>query len=239
MAKKSKSEARDRRATLEAMRRQQQARERRKTMLVVGIASILGLALIALAAVPAVLNRINDPARKAPASFGVAAPAAACEPEVVDTSAGESDHVPSGTRVDYPDFPPSSGRHDGSFLTDPQEFYERGQRPPVEKMVHELEHGYTVVWYGPGVTGQDLETLRDLSKRMGTEPATRGKFIAAPWEGRAENRGDLPEGKSLALTHWGAGGKAYRQYCGAVSGEAIASFVQRHPSTDAPEPNGA
>lgn len=238
MANKAKATSRsDRRATIDALRRQQQAQERRKTILFVGIATVLGLVLIGLTAVPAILRSVNDPTKKAPASFGVPAAAAACDPEISEAPEGSGVHVAEGERVDYAAAPPASGRHDGDFILGARSFYERGDRPAVEKLVHSLEHGYTVAWYDADVTGNQLEALRGLAQRMENEPATRGKFIVAPWTGSQENRQGLPDGKNVALTHWGAS-TAYRQYCGSVSGEAIAAFASRHPTTDAPEPNG-
>ncbi|MDP9397646.1 MAG: DUF3105 domain-containing protein [Actinomycetota bacterium] len=239
MANKAKATSRsDRRATIEAMRRQQQAQERRKTILFVSIAAILGLVLIGLAAVPAILRSVNDPTKKAPASFGVPAAAAACDPTINEAPEGSGEHVPEGERVDYAAAPPASGRHDGDFILGARSFYERGDRPAVEKLVHSLEHGYTVVWYDTDVAGDQIEALRGLAQRMDTEPAARGKFIVAPWTSSEEGRQALPEGKNVALTHWGAT-QAFRQYCGSVSGEAVAAFVQAHPASDAPEPNAA
>ncbi len=230
-------ERRNRRETIEAMRRQQKAKERRKTMLLVALASLIGLALVALAAVPAISKSVNDPKKKAPASFGVAAAAASCDPEIADKPQGVEDHVDAGVRVDYPVSPPSNGRHDGNSLVGARPFYDTGDRPKVEQLVHTLEHGYTILWYDSTVTGDDLEALKGLAERMRVEAPTAGKFIVAPWTGEAENRPKLPEGKHVAMTHWGAQ-QAYRQYCGAVSGEAASAFVQKHPSSDAPEPNG-
>ena len=240
MADKPKTPTRDRRQTIDALRRQQRAQERRKTLLVVGIAAVLSLGLIALTAIPAILNRGNDPANQGPASFGVAAAAASCDPEVTGAAVGVMDHVPEGTVVTYADNPPASGRHETAFLQGRRPFYEASDRPAVEKLVHSLEHGYTIVWYDSTITGDKLQALRDLSVRMTSpeEASTGGKFIVAPWTSADESRGKLPAGKHLALTHWGGNNKDYRQLCGDVSGEAIAAFTARHPASDAPEPNG-
>ncbi len=228
--------ASNRRATIEAMRRQQQRKERRKTLLFVGIAVVIGLLLIAVPVVPLVTKSLNDPSRKSAASFGVPAAAAACDPVVVEESAGSGDHVDDGVRVDYAANPPASGRHDGTYLTEPRAFYEAADRPSVEKLVHSLEHGHTILWYDATVTGDALEAVRGLAERMRAEPHNQGKFIAAPWTTEDASRGTLPPGKHVVLTHWGAT-RSVRQYCGAVSGEATQAFTQQHPASDAPEPN--
>jgi hypothetical protein len=61
--------------------------------------------------------------------------------------------------------------------------------------------------------------------------------------------GQLPAGKKFALSHWSAAPgtdqlqvanqAGHRQLCGDLSGEAVKAFVEKHPRTSAPEPNGA
>ncbi len=74
MANKAKPrDDRDRRAKVEALRREQQAKERRKSLMFIALAIVVGVGLIAAAAVPSLLKGRNDPAKKALSSFGVAA----------------------------------------------------------------------------------------------------------------------------------------------------------------------
>lgn len=230
----------NRRETIEALRRQQRAQERRKTMLFVGVAVAVGLALIAAVAVPAYLESRNDPTKKALASFGVPAGQAGCDAPVTDTAVGAGDHVTEGTKVNYPSVPPSYGRHDGNFIVGPRPFYTSKDVPSVEKLVHSLEHGYTILWHDSTVTGNQLKTLQNIAAKARTEAATRGKFIVAPLD---ESRGNLPAGKHIALSHWGdapgSGAQAFRQYCGQISGEVVEQFIKAHPYQNAPEPNAA
>ena len=62
MANKTKQQERDRRAKIEAMRKAEQAKERRKSLLFIVIAAVVGLGLVAAAAIPAYLDSRNDPA---------------------------------------------------------------------------------------------------------------------------------------------------------------------------------
>ena len=237
MANKPKPQDRDRRAKVEAMRREQQARERRKSLLFIGIAVVLGLGLVAAAAVPAYLDSRNDPAKKALDSFGVSAGQADCDDVTTDPSTGAADHVEDGTKVDYDQVPPSSGSHWGEPAFPARTFYTARDRPATEQLVHNLEHGYTVLWYDDTVEGDQLDTIRDLAESAsGTDPAGPGnKFIAVAWD---DSYGEFPDGKHVALSHWGAT-EGHRQLCGAVSGDVVQKFMTQFPYSDSPEPNAA
>jgi len=140
-----------------------------------------------------------------------------------------------GTKLKYATVPPSSGKHyPAPAAVSDRAFYTAEDRPPVEQLVHNLEHGYTVLWYDPSVQGAQLQAIQDLAKRLRGDNAYR-KFIAAAWD---SSYGQLPEGKTVALAHWGAK-QGHRQLCGQVSGEVVKSFMDSYPSSDAPEPNAA
>jgi hypothetical protein len=223
------------------MRREQAAAERRKTILVIVAGVAAGLVLIGLVAIPPILNSRNDPLKKPLQDLGVAASAASCDPVVTDdalTGGSEANHVGEGTRVDYDTVPPSNGKHDGAFEFTPRAFYTTKDRPSIEKLVHSLEHGHTILWYDSTVTGDALKRIEDIAERARKEDATRGKFIAAPLD---EARGKLPDGKHVALSHWGGGTpqKGYRQVCGDASGEVVKAFVTAYPASNSPEPRGA
>ncbi|MFB6218513.1 MAG: DUF3105 domain-containing protein [Halobacteriaceae archaeon] len=66
-------------------------------------------------------------------------------------------HVEPGTDVSYETMPPVGGPHYGT-TADPR-FYE--EAPPVEELVHNLEHGHVVVYYDPAaLTPEARESLR-------------------------------------------------------------------------------
>lgn len=232
--KQDGKDGKDRRETIEALRREQKRGERRKTLLFVGIAAVLGLALVAAAAVPAILDARNDPAGQALSTFGVAPAEASCdEIEEVEVN-GESAHVEDGTDVTYDSAPPVSGEHYNAPAPFSRKFYTAADRPRVESLVHNLEHGYAIVWYDETITGEALTALEGLSERGPEEQATGGKFIVAPW---TEADGEaFPEGKHVAITRWGREA-GWKQYCGSLSGESVGEFINAHPFTDSPEPN--
>ena len=237
MGKKSSQPTKERRAKVEEMRRQQAAAERRKTAIFIGVSIFVGLGLIGAAAAPAIIKSVNDPAKKDLKSFGVAAASASCDAVTEDTAKGTQQHVGPGTKaatettVKYDTVPPSSGKHYQDWLPPERKFYSAKDRPKMERLVHNLEHGYTVVWYDDTVTGDQLKALENISKKVGDEPKTR-KIIASAWD---PSYGAFPAGKHIGISHWGAK-KGYRQMCGQVSGEAVGQFIEKYPQTDAPEP---
>ena len=243
MANKTKQLEKDRRARVEAMRREQQAKERRKSLLFIIVAVVLGVGLVAAAALPAVLKSRNDPAKKSIESFGVSAAAASCDAPTTDKVTGNNVHVgpgtnqPNKTKVKYAEVPPSSGEHFVQPVMPAKAFYSPSDRPALEQLVHNLEHGYTLLWYDKTVTGEQLKTLKDLADRARNEEAVgpSHKFIVSAWD---DSYGAFPSGKHIALSHWGAK-EGHRQLCGQVSGAVVADFVKKFPASDAPEPNTA
>ena len=233
----AKTAEKDRKARVEQMRKQQEAAERRRTLLVVGAAVVAVLVLTGV-----VFKVVRDAqAEKDPASVGVPAAAASCDPVTNDPVQGTGVHVgpqtdqPTVTKVAYKTVPPTSGEHFVSPEYPARAFHTKDDRPAMETLVHNLEHGYTVAWYTsatPQAQVVQLKKLSDLARQM---PQTSGKFIVSAWD---DAYGTFPAGKTIGVSHWGAK-NGHRLLCGSVSGAAIKSFVTSYPSTDAPEPNGA
>lgn len=241
MAPVSKSsKSRDRRAVVEEMRRQEKAAERRRTLLVLG-ASVVVAALIIGAATWSYLGRRAD-AERALTSIGASAAEAGCQEVQTTPAVGNADHRPEGEDIAYPESPPAAGPHWGQFLlaTEIRKFYTADDRPAVERLVHSLEHGHTILWYDETIAA-DEQALADVEAIAKTFSGTgqEDKFIAAPWT--AEDGEAFPEDTHIALTHWSVAGEdgqqSVHQYCTGVSGEAVANFVAEYPAADSPEPN--
>jgi Protein of unknown function (DUF3105) len=238
-AKSSKGNERDRRARVEALRREQLARERRKSGIIVALAVLVGIGLVVAAALPAYLHKRNDPAKKSLSSFGVSAAAASCN--AVKTTNGTNTtalrtHVADGTVEHYKTVPPSFGPHWATPVLSSRPFYSVKDRPEMEQLVHNLEHGYTIVWYDTTIKGAQLTALKNLSasarKRNETAPS---KFIVSAWDNAY---GHFPAGKHLGISHWGAAA-SHVQLCGKVSGQAVTNFIKKYPAADSPEPSAA
>jgi hypothetical protein len=232
----AKTMDKDRKARVEEMRRAQAAAERRRTMLVVGAAVVVVLVLAGV-----VVKVVRDAqAGKDVGTVGVALATASCDAVTNDKPDGTQVHVgpqtnqPNVTRVNYKTVPPAFGEH---FLTPAYPalpFYSEQDRPRMETLVHNLEHGYTVVWYTKATPKAQVDQLKQISDRARNMPETSGKFIVSAWD---DSYGAFPTGKTIGVSHWGAN-TAHRQLCGAVSGEAIKKFVSAYPYSDSPEPQG-
>ena len=240
MASKSKQSEKDRRARVEEMRRVEQARQRRRSLGFVAVAVVVGVGLVLAVVIPSYLNRKDDPANKALSSFGVSAAAASCsDVQTSETGSTEAvgNHVADGTVEKYVTVPPSYGPHWSAPVFPAREFYSARDRPQMEQLVHNLEHGYTILWYDSTVKGAQLATLKDIavSARSDDRTGPNGKFIVSAWD---DAYGDFPSGKHVGISHWGADA-GHVQLCGKVSGSAIKSFIDDYPASDAPEPNAA
>ena len=234
---------RDRRAVLEELRKQQKAKDRRRSLLVLGACVVVGAVIIGIA-VFAVLREREESSR-ALEELGAAQSAAGCQETVTESAEGTGDHVAPGTPIPYPDAPPAFGAHYDSAQPMTRKFYTSDDRPEVGTLVHNLEHGFTILWYDEAIADDDeqLAAVRDITQKY---PATGGlddKFLAVPWT--SEDGEEFPDGAHIALTHWSSGGTngnpeeptGVWQYCESVSGEVVDQFVTDYPFLDAPEGN--
>lgn len=230
-------------ASLEAARKSEQ---RRRTLGLLAVCLALAVALLAY---PVYLFVDDYRARTATLTeLGSSLAAAGCQPVSQAPAKGNQDHVAEGTQVPYDRFPPDSGPHYDSPAPFTKRFYALDDRPPVETLVHNLEHGYTVAWYRNDLPSAERKTLERAAKTFAGDenydPAN--KFVAAPWT-EADGPG-FPAGQNLVLTRWLADPnnpgdlaqqQGVRQSCAQISGAAIADFMAAYPATAAPEPNGA
>jgi hypothetical protein len=233
----TKNADKDRKARLDELRRRQAGAERRRTLL---LATAAGVLVVGLAAAVTTAVRSETAARDI-TRLGVAATAAGCDAVTTDPASGVSAHVGPGTQkpdvttVRYATVPPSSGEHYGQPDYPARRFYTASDRPALETLVHNLEHGYTVLWYTASTPPAQVDELKRIGELAVDEPGANNKFIVSAWD---DARGTFPAGKTVALSHWGTE-RGSRQLCSAVSGEIVKTFIAAHPSTDSPEPNGA
>ncbi|MGZ4650930.1 MAG: DUF3105 domain-containing protein [Kineosporiaceae bacterium] len=233
----AKTMDRNRKARVEEMRRAQAAADRRRTALIVGAAVVV---VIVLAAV--VLKVVRDAqAEKDVASLGATPAAASCDTVTDDKPSGQQVHVgpqtnqPNVTKVAYATVPPAFGEHFVTPAYPALPFYSAQDRPRMETLVHNLEHGYTIVWYTSATPQTQVDQLKKVADLARAMPETSGKFIVSAWD---DAYGSFPKGKTVGISHWGKD-VAHRQLCGTVSGEAIKTFITAHPYSDSPEPQGA
>lgn len=172
---------------------------------------------------------------------------ARCGPVQTEPASGSGEHVANGTTVDYAELgaaPPAYGPHLAEPAGFERKLYTADDRPPLEALVHNLEHGYTVLWYDEAVAAdeQTMSTVEQIAQSFEGTRLQEDKFIAAPWT--ADDGAAFPEGMHVALTHWAAEGSdaaagqgaGVRQYCAAPSGAAVDDFMQAYPWSNSMEP---
>lgn len=256
MSKSNKN--RERRERVEQLRREAKAAERKRSLIVVSVCVAVAVLIVGVAVFQIVQdNREQDKLAKADlADLGAAASAAGCAPVKEENATGAGDHVT--TPVDYTTVPPSFGAHNPTPAQAGIHFYTADDRPDVEVLVHNLEHGWTIVWYDETIAGDEkqldaIKATADKFDGFGDNPEYN--VIFAPW---TEDDGDgrpIPEDKHIAFTHWsvhqpefdpqiyqdaadsdtGLESWGQSQYCEGYSGAALADFMAQYPYDDAPE----
>jgi hypothetical protein len=232
---------RDRLASFEKARK---AEQRRRTFLLLGVCLVVAAALLAY---PIYLVAKDSKVTSAGlAAIGVPVADAGCDPVAENAATGNQEHVAEGTKVEYAQSPPDSGKHYPSPAAFTKHFYSTDDRPAIETLVHNLEHGYTIAWYRADAPADDVTALRQAAGTFGSETYDpTQKFIAAPYEA---TDGAFPEGKDVVLARWTANPqspsdqtqqKGVRQLCSKVSGQAISDFMAQYPYSSSPEPNAA
>ena len=238
MAKKNEREN-QRRAVAEQLRKQQQRKERQRSMLILGVCIAIVVGLLAAALIPYIKNqRAEAKAEGTPvAELGVSEDAAGCDGVKSEDATGSGEHINAPTKIPYSQAPPAFGKHWPNYLqgSELRSFYTEQDRPEIERLVHSLEHGHTIIWYDetvkPGSTA--YKDIQAIAKKY--DPET-DKVMAAPWN--KSDGGSFPSGKHVALTHWTGpeDQKGVTQYCEAPSGAVVSSFVKEYPPSNAPEP---
>ena len=223
------------------MRRDQKKAERRRTIVVIAVCVVVALVIVGLAAIP--LLKQNKLTSGDLASIGASEKAAGCQPVLKKKATGNQDHKPEGTPITYPDAPPAFGPHYPVTAPFERKFYTASDRPQIEYVVHNLEHGYSLLWYDDTIAknSDQLAVVKAIAKKYEGTKLT-DKFIALPWT--AKDGKAFPKGTHVALTHWSAGGdptdvskqQGIWQYCGQPSGAVVQKFMQDYPYTDSPEP---
>lgn len=248
----AKRAAKQNRHELERLRREQARREKRRFLLVTAAMVVVGLVIVGAAVVPAWIKTLNWPGHRDIASYGASVTAASCEadtkmapepgPNTADTAGQDQDRVHLDGLKDaskyptwtYKNNPPASGPHFSTPMPAGTHYYDPSAAATanlVERLVHNLEHGYVVVWYDATVAADKnkLAALDDIGTNL-EQKYGYSSYIAAPWPA---SRPAMPDGKHIALTAW-----HQRQLCSDVSGSVVKTFVDAHPVTAAPEPNG-
>jgi hypothetical protein len=258
VAKTAKSAKSERQAKIDQIRGKQKSAEQRRGFMIVGVCVVIALLIIGSAwwvsGLPLSPKWFEQREFSKLDLENIGAPASSCQDVTEKKADGNQDHVQTGTPVPYKDAPPAFGAHwnEAGVAPAPMErkLYTEADRPELESLVHNLEHGYTILWYDQSIADDDeaMAQLRAIADKLAGTSNMRTKFIAAPWTSQDEDGKDFPDGEHIAFSHWSAGGsgetdaskqKGVWQYCSDVSGEALSDFMLKYPYTDSPEPGSA
>ena len=136
------------------MQRDQARTDRNRTILIVVASIVVGLAIIAYPAIRLIQDSRTKNQADHRARRGRRRRPPATQP-TNDEAGGTQDHKPDGTVIHYPVSPPSSGPHYAAWAPFEKKFYTLDDRPPVANLVHNLEHGYTILWYNEATSPKD------------------------------------------------------------------------------------
>lgn len=234
----------ERRARLEEMRKAQERKERLRSLLILGPAVLVVIGLIGAAGWVYYQDKQDTSTLDAKAvnKIGVSQAAASCDPVLTKPTDRTQEHVPAPTPITYKDAPPAFGAHRPQPAAFGRPFYTAQDRPEVAELVHNLEHGYVVIWYDQSAADDktEIKNIKAIATKFQNKQV---RVIAAPWT--KKDGAAFPSGKHIALTRWTADAKEPSneakqrgnwQYCGQTSGAVVASFVDKWPNAESPEP---
>ena len=197
-ATKAERKEQARRERLELQRKAARSRRNRR-IVVIGLAVIVaGVAVFAFTRpgteVPSpqeLLASVED--ARTQAGCGEIEDVGPYQPRAQDRAHVAPEAMPPLTT--YASTPPASGPHNeitfgaGVYTT----------APPIERVLHSLEHGGAVVWYAPDASGLELERIRAFYE----DEEVGGRVIVAPYQYPEQGvAGVLPAGSRMSLVSW-------------------------------------
>lgn len=235
----------DRQAVIDSIRSKQRGADKRRGFAIIGVCIVIALLIIGAAAYQPIKDWYELREFRDLGVGEIGAAADSCQEVETKKATGVQDHVEPGTPIPYEDSPPAYGQHYDVWDDMGRKLYVEDDRPALGELVHNLEHGYTVLWYDETVAADEeqMQQLRALAAKFdGDDGNLRNKFKAVPW---LETDGEpFPDDQHVAFTHWATSDKEGEstgvwQYCSEVSGAALEDFMLEYPYTTSPEPNGA
>jgi hypothetical protein len=111
-------------------------------------------------------------------------------------------HLDQGVQARYTVAPPATGDHWNVARIAPapiaKRFYSERDRPELEALVHNSEHGYTMLWYDDTVSNRDVAVIQTMADFLSASDTNfRYKFKAVPWTEEDAER--VAESRDLAV----------------------------------------
>ena len=184
MAKSSKSARTDRQKVVEQLRAEQKAAERRRGTIIVVACVLVAVGIVAAAAVGPIMDSIRTSKYSGKPLTGIGSPASVCQKVTTKPADGNQQHLADGSPVSYTDAPPAFGKH---YLTPDamaRKFYTSQDRPALGALVHNEEHGYTILWYDATAAkdSTQMDQIKAIANKFAGTTDLRDKFKAVPWD---------------------------------------------------------
>lgn len=242
----SKPQKSDRRAVVDQLRSRQSSAERRRSLLIVGVCALVALAIIGAGAYNPIKSWYDRRSVADVPLREIGQPADVCDDVTTKPADGTQEHVEPGVPLQFETSPPAYGKHYNVWESMDRKLYTKADRPDLGKLVHNQEHGFTILWYDETAAddGDMMGDIRAIAAKFEGTDNQRLKFKAAPW--LASDGDPFPDGRHIAFTHWSNGGVGLAatgkqvgvfQYCAAPSGAALEKFMDDYPYMDSPEPD--
>ena len=222
---KAERKERARLERIEIERKQARARRNRWIAIVASVVVVAGATAFALTRPESEAQATGQAAELlgaastegAAAGCTEAADVGAYQPEDLDRAhVGAEGPAQMPPLASYPSQPPASGPHAGTTLA--AGVY--SSPPPMDQLIHSLEHGAAIVWYAPGIPSETLSEIEDFYR----DPEVGSRVIVAPYDYPDEGEaGTLDEGTSMALVAW-----HHAQTCAEANLAAAFGFTSRY-----------
>lgn len=244
----AKSDKTERRAAVDLIRQQQKRADKRQGAIIVGVCVVVAILIVGLAAYRPVKNWWDLRQFKDLDLDSIGAPASVCGDIKTAKANGTQEHVSAGTPIKYEEVPPVFGQHEEYPDSMTRKLYTEDDRPRLGMLVHNQEHGYTILWYDQTIADDpdQMIVLKGIADKMKGTGNMRLKFKAVPWL-KSDGK-PFPDGEHVAITHWAKESEekdakkdeqvGVTQFCSEPSGEALKDFMLRYDYTNSPEPNG-
>jgi len=200
----------ERRRAEEARKAAQRRAHRRSNLITIGVAAVVGALVVG-----GIVYQRSTGEGGVSGNVGVSEAAANCE-RVESFEAQDADHIDVGApHPPYNSTPPSSGPH---YETPANPGFYAEPLPP-EQVIHNLEHGFVVIWYRSDAPDSTIEDIEAITRQE--LPAT----VAVPFD-------DIDTPHQFALTAWVEVGpdeqRGQLQLCERVSQAVIDDFRRKY-----------
>lgn len=187
MGKSKKTARNDRQKVIDDIRRKQKRADNRQGAVIITVSVSIAVAIVGTAiwfGTP-LDSWLRTQAVTADSLEEIGAGPSVCT-EVSTSQQAGNQHIEQPIEAAYAVAPPATGDHWNVANVAPvpitQRFYTDGNRPELEQLVHNSEHGYALLWYDDSVGSGEIAEIRKMAEFLDDSDTNgRFKFKAVPW----------------------------------------------------------